>query len=158
MLLHYLVKVETPKIHVTATSAFNVNYKIAVTCIKLYCQFHKMFWWTISMNIHVRACVRSAHHQRAHTHDLRWSRHWFIVASIMSEVKSNQVCITHFRRTWSSESFHTRIAVYHLKYVHLRHMMTVVHLMKVCIHLVQFSLVISCFNITFSVFRFHNIV
>jgi len=36
MLLHYLVKVEKPKMHVNTTSAVNVNYKIAVTCIKLY--------------------------------------------------------------------------------------------------------------------------
>jgi len=40
MLLYYLVKVETPKMHVNTTSAFNVNYKIAVTCIKLHGQFH----------------------------------------------------------------------------------------------------------------------
>jgi len=44
MLLHYLVKVEKPKMYVNTTSAFNVNYKIAVTCIKLRCQYHKMFW------------------------------------------------------------------------------------------------------------------
>jgi len=25
------------------TSAFNVNYKKAIACIKLQCQFHKMF-------------------------------------------------------------------------------------------------------------------
>ena len=36
MLLHYLVKVETPKMHVNTTSAFNVNYNIAITCIKLH--------------------------------------------------------------------------------------------------------------------------
>jgi len=28
-LLHYLVKVETPKMHVNTNSAFNVNYEIA---------------------------------------------------------------------------------------------------------------------------------
>jgi len=27
MLLHYLVKLEKPKMHVNTTSAFNVNYK-----------------------------------------------------------------------------------------------------------------------------------
>jgi len=27
-MLHYLVKFETPKMHVNATSAFNVNYKL----------------------------------------------------------------------------------------------------------------------------------
>jgi len=35
MLLHYLVKVKAPKMHVTTTSAFNVNYKISATRIKL---------------------------------------------------------------------------------------------------------------------------
>jgi len=43
MLLHYFVKVKTQKMHVNTTSAFNVNYKIAVTCIKLHRQFHEMF-------------------------------------------------------------------------------------------------------------------
>jgi len=36
MLLHYLVKVEKPKMHVNTISAYNVNYKIAVTCITLH--------------------------------------------------------------------------------------------------------------------------
>jgi len=36
MLLHYLVKVETPKMHVNTNSSFNVNYKIAVKCTKLH--------------------------------------------------------------------------------------------------------------------------
>jgi len=30
MLLHYIVKVKMPKKHVNTTSAFNVNYKIAI--------------------------------------------------------------------------------------------------------------------------------
>jgi len=34
----------------------------------------------------------------ARTHDLRWSHHWSIAASVMSWSKSNQVCIKHFRR------------------------------------------------------------
>jgi len=29
MLLHYLVKVETPKMHVNTNSAFNFNYEMA---------------------------------------------------------------------------------------------------------------------------------
>jgi len=49
MLLYYPVKVEKPKMHVNTTSAFNVNYKIAVTCAKLHWQFHKMFWWIIQV-------------------------------------------------------------------------------------------------------------
>jgi len=36
MSLHYLVKIETPKMHVNTNSAFNVNYKIAVMSTKLY--------------------------------------------------------------------------------------------------------------------------
>jgi len=36
MLLHYLVKFETPKMHVITNLAFNVNYEIAVKCIKLH--------------------------------------------------------------------------------------------------------------------------
>ena len=36
VLLHYLVKVETPKMHVNTNSAFNFNYKIAVKCTKLH--------------------------------------------------------------------------------------------------------------------------
>jgi len=36
MLLHYPVKIETPQMHMSTTSAFNANYKIAVTCIKLH--------------------------------------------------------------------------------------------------------------------------
>jgi len=36
MLLHYLVKVEKPKMHVNTTSAYNVNYKIATTSIRLH--------------------------------------------------------------------------------------------------------------------------
>jgi len=39
MMLYYLVKVETPKMHANTTSAYNVNYKIAVTCFKLHWQF-----------------------------------------------------------------------------------------------------------------------
>jgi len=46
MMLHDFVKVETPKMHVNTTSAYDVNYKIAVTCTKLHhTQFHKSFWW-----------------------------------------------------------------------------------------------------------------
>jgi len=46
MLLHYLVKVETPKMHVNTNSPFNNNYEIAMKCTKLHWQFYKMFWWT----------------------------------------------------------------------------------------------------------------
>jgi len=36
MMLHYLVKIETAKMHVNTTASYNVNYKIAVTCIELH--------------------------------------------------------------------------------------------------------------------------
>ena len=37
VLLHYLVKVETPKMHSNTNSAFNVNnYEIAVKCTVLH--------------------------------------------------------------------------------------------------------------------------
>jgi len=39
MLPHYLVKAETPKMHVNTSSPFNVNYIIAIKCIKLHCKY-----------------------------------------------------------------------------------------------------------------------
>jgi len=50
--------------------------------------------------------VQSVHQQHACTRDLKRSRHWSIVASIMSEVKT-----TVFAGRRHLESFHTRIAV-----------------------------------------------
>jgi len=35
MLLHYLVKVETPQMHLNTNLAFNANYETAVKCTKL---------------------------------------------------------------------------------------------------------------------------
>ena len=35
VLLNYLVKFETLKMHVYTNLAFNVNYKIAIKCVKL---------------------------------------------------------------------------------------------------------------------------
>jgi len=46
VLLHYLIKAETPKMRVNTNSAIYVNYEIAVRCTKLQWQFHTMFWWT----------------------------------------------------------------------------------------------------------------
>jgi len=53
------------------------------------------------MNVHFRACVQSVH-QPACTHDLRRSRHWSVVTSIMSWSKSNQVCVKSFYRSSTS--------------------------------------------------------
>jgi len=36
MMLHYLVKVETPKMHVNTLQLIMLTMKIAVTCIKLH--------------------------------------------------------------------------------------------------------------------------
>jgi len=36
MLPHYVVKVETPKMHVNTDSTFNLNYEIAVKYAKLH--------------------------------------------------------------------------------------------------------------------------
>jgi len=47
VLPHYLIKIEIPKMHVNTNSAYNVNYKTVVKCIKLQWQFDKRFWWTI---------------------------------------------------------------------------------------------------------------
>jgi len=44
MLLHYFVKVETPKVYVNINSAFYVNYITAMKCTKLHWKFHEMFW------------------------------------------------------------------------------------------------------------------
>jgi len=41
MLPHYLVKFETPKMHVNINSSFNVNFETAVRCTKLHRQFQK---------------------------------------------------------------------------------------------------------------------
>jgi len=48
MLLDYLVKFETPKIHVNTNSAFNVNYKQPSNAPNYNDSFDKVFWWTKS--------------------------------------------------------------------------------------------------------------
>ena len=91
ILLHYLVKVETPKMHVDTTSAFNFNHKIAVTCIKLHWQFHKMKF--MCSKCPPLAC----------THDLRQSRHWSITASFSLFWVSHRSVATLIRwGEWSS--------------------------------------------------------
>jgi len=73
MLLHYLVKVEKPKMYVNTTSAFNVNYNIAVTCIKLHWQFHKMFSgksykWTFMSEHVLKVSMTSMHNDLRDSH------------------------------------------------------------------------------------------
>jgi len=61
MMLHYLVKVKTPKMHVNTTSAYNVNFKNS-------CYMHQITL-TVSLNIvvnHINERVQSVHHQHAH--------------------------------------------------------------------------------------------
>jgi len=48
------MKFEKPKMHVNTTSAFNVNYKIAVTCIELH--WH---WWC-SVPVKVKTSLHPA--------------------------------------------------------------------------------------------------
>jgi len=88
-----------------ATSSFNVNYKIAVTRTKLHGQFHKMFWWITQMNIHVRACVQSVHHQHACTHDLRWSLTPLVNRSIDDVLVKVKTKLQRFRRSSMSWTF-----------------------------------------------------
>jgi len=152
MLLHYLVKFETPKMHVNATSAFNVNYILAVTWIKLHWQFHKNILVNNIINTHVRACVQKCP-PSACTHDLRWSCHWLIAVSMMFWSKSNQVYIKRFRRSLMSWNF--------VSYTHCCMAPQISKckshddpgpLDEAMIHLMQFSLVLFLCNITFSVF------
>jgi len=99
MLLHYLVKVEKPKMHVNTTSAFNVNYKIAVTCIKLNHSFIKCsgesYKWTF----------RSEHAFKVPTSSMyTWSQ--MVKPALMtSRSKSKQVCIKRFHRSLMSWIF-----------------------------------------------------
>jgi len=96
----------------------------------------------------------------AHTHDLRWSHHWSTAASVMFWSKSNEVCIKCFRKSstlWIFVSY-TQCCLTPL-ISKVGHMMTVANFGKAVIHLMQFSLVISHCNITFSVFWLsHGIV
>jgi len=151
MLLHYRVKIETPKMHVNTTSAFYVNYKIAVTCIEFHWQFRTTFWWITQMNIYVRAlCLKCP--PPTHTY-LRWSCYWSFAVSMTSWLESNQVCIKRFHRSSTSWIF-----------ISYSHCCTTPEISKFKAHddpgplwrsydhLMQLSLVISHCNITFSVF------
>jgi len=137
MLLHYLVKFEKPKMHVTTTSSFNVNYKIAATSIKLHWQFHK---WTFRSEHVLKMSTTSMH---------TWSQ-MVTPALMMFRSKSKQVCIERFRRLSMSWIF----VSYPLCCItpQISKMMTLVHSDEAMIQLIQFSLVISGCNITFSMF------
>jgi len=67
VLLHYLVRVETPKMHVNTNSAFNVNCKIAIKCTKLHWQFSQnvLMKHIIQINNNFAACVQSVRQQHA---------------------------------------------------------------------------------------------
>jgi len=95
MLLHYLVKVEKPKMRVNTTSAFNVNYKIAVTCIKLLYidgfikRSGESYKWTFMSEHAFKVSITSMH---------RWSQ--MVTPALMTfQSKSKQVCIKHFCRS-----------------------------------------------------------
>jgi len=98
MLLDYLVKVEKLKMHVNTTSAFNVNYKIAVTL-------------TVPPNVlvnhineHSGQSMRSKCPPPACTHDLRWScQHRYVPVKVKTSlhqafsqaVDVMNLCFTH---------------------------------------------------------------
>jgi len=141
-----------PKMHVNTTSGFKFNYKIAVTCIKLHWQFHKMFWWIIT-NIHAIAFVQSVHQQHAHMisdghasiDDIpvkvktSLQQHWQVV-DVMS------LCFMHalvYNTDTRKFQAHDDSGPIWWSYD---------------IQLMQFSLVISHCNIIFPVFWFHKVV
>jgi len=86
----------------------------------------------------------------ARIHDLRRSRHWSIAASIMFYSESTQVCVKRFWRSdvtnlcFVHALLHNNPKFYNVQ-VHFDEAYT--------IHLMQFSMVISHCNITFSLFR-----
>jgi len=134
----------TPKMHVNTTLAYNFNYKLLLHASNYIASFIRhsgeSYKWT---------CFQSLHHQHPHMiSDGHTTCQWCSAGS-----KSNQVCIKPFRRSSMSWIF--------VSYTHC------------CItpqinkfkahddpsqlwwsydHLMQFSLVISHCNITFSVF------
>jgi len=62
------------------------------------------------MNIHIRTCVQSLHHQN-HTFDLRRSHHWSLVAPVMSYSSQIKFASSIFAGRRRRESFCTRITV-----------------------------------------------
>jgi len=72
-------------------------------------------------------------------------------ALMMFRSKSKQVCIKHFCRLSMSRIF-VSYMLCSITPQNVRHMMILVHFDEAMIHLMQFSLVISRCNITFSVF------
>jgi len=91
---------QKPKMHVNRTSGFNVNYIIAVTCIKLLWQFHKMVCMVNHINEHRYHSVCSKCPPSACTHD-----QMVTPASMMFWSKSELVCIKRFRRSSMSWIF-----------------------------------------------------
>ena len=125
---------------------FNVNYKIAVTCCKLHWQFDKMFgesykWTFISEHVfRVSHMISDGHATGQSQH--RWS-------------KSNRVCIKRFSRSLISYVFVSYMRRCTTPQISkLRHVMTLVHSDEAMMHLMQFSLVRSRCNVTFSVLWF----
>jgi len=89
----YTILFEKQKMHVNTTSAFNVNYKIAVTCI--YCSGESCKW--TFMPEHVFKVPTPSMH-------ILWSQ-MVTPASMMFLSKSKQVCIKRFRRSSMSWMF-----------------------------------------------------
>ena len=99
------------------------------------------------MNMHVRACVQSVHHQHAHmisnghvsTDDAPVKPKTSLHRAFLQVVDVMDLCFMH-------------ALLYNTDISKFRHMMILVHFDEAMIHLMQFSLVISSSNVTFSVF------
>jgi len=104
MLLHYLVKVETPKMHANTNSSFNVNYETAVNSPNCIDSFTKCSDEPHSTNKQLHSMCSKCP-PPARTHDLRRSCHWSIAASITFCSKSTQVCVKRFCRSQMTQSF-----------------------------------------------------
>jgi len=101
VLLHYLVKIETPKMQTNRNSYSNINYKTAIKCINLlstdsFIICDKSYKWTSEHAFKVSAT-------RTHTWSQMVMPH--TAASIMSSSKSNRICVKRFCRSSMSWIF-----------------------------------------------------
>jgi len=105
MLLHYLVKVETPKKRMNTNSAFNANWITAVKCIKLYWQFvysDESYKWTL-ISEHVFKVSATSTHTWTQTVAPLLNHN---VDNVLFKVKpSLQFCIKRFCRSSMARIF-----------------------------------------------------
>ena len=149
MLLHYCVKFKTPIMHTNTTSAFNAT-KYPLHAANFIDGFIKCSGESHNEHLCQSMCLKCPPPTRTY---LWWPRYWSFAVSMISWSKSNHVRIKRFHRSSTSWIF--------ISYVHC---CTRPELSKFKAHddpgalwwsydhLMQCSLVISCCNITFSVF------